>query len=138
MVRQSAELRRELRDLLETLANRIRSLSEQFDARCEDPLASHATYSLGESVAAYRYLGKNGALNQSQTGILWVNATKTELLFVTLEKSDRDFSQTTHYADHPISPTLLKGFAEQNSHQYPHRVSPCRATGSYQKHHAIF
>ena len=109
LVRQSAELRRELRDPLETLANRIRSLSERFDARCEVPLASHATYSLGESVAAYRYLGKNGALNQSQTGILWVNATKTELLFVTLEKSDRDFSQTTRYADHPISPTLFNG-----------------------------
>ncbi|MDE0210240.1 MAG: DUF3427 domain-containing protein, partial [Boseongicola sp.] len=49
-----------------------------------------------------------------QAGVLWDEATKTDLLFVTLEKSDKDFSPTTRYADYPISPTLFH-WESQNS-----------------------
>ena len=39
--------------------------------------------------------------------MLWNKATQTDLLFVTLEKSDKDYSPTTRYADYPISPILF-------------------------------
>ncbi len=113
-VRGSAELRREIDDLLDILIDRIRTVAHPFDPTGEIPLASHATYTLGEIVAAYRRIGKDGKLVMPQGGVLWDEATKTDLLFVTLEKSDRDFSPTTRYADYPISPTLFH-WESQNS-----------------------
>ena len=64
--------------------------------------------------AAHGHLDKRGALVLPQTGVLWHEATQTDLLFVTLEKSDADFSPTTRYADYPISPTLFH-WESQNS-----------------------
>ncbi len=106
-VRESAELRCEISDLLEILADRIRTVSQPLDPSGEVPLASHATYTLGEIVAAHKHIDKHGALVFPQGGVLWNEATQTDLLFVTLEKSDKDYSPSTRYADYPISPTLF-------------------------------
>ena len=121
-VRESAELRREISDLLEILADRIRTVSRPLDPVGEVPLASHATYTLGEIVAAHRHTDKRGALALPQGGVLWNEATRSDLLFVTLEKSDKDFSPTTRYADYPISPSLFH-WESQNS------ASPDTPTG---------
>ena len=106
-IRGSSELRREIGDLLEILADRIRTVSRPLDPASEAPLASHATYTLGEIVAAHGLTDKRGALVFPQGGVLWNKATQTDLLFITLEKSDKDYSPTTRYADYPISPTLF-------------------------------
>ena len=106
-VRGSPELRREIGDLLDILADRIRTVSGPLDPAGDVPLASHATYTLGEIVAAHGRTDKRGALVFPQGGVLWNEATQTDMLFITLEKSDRDFSPTTRYADYPISPTLF-------------------------------
>ena len=106
-VRESVELHREIVDLLEILGDRIRTVSEPLYPDGEIPLASHATYTLGEIVAAFDHTDTRGALVLPQAGVLWNEATQTDLLFVTLEKSDRDYSPTTRYADYPISPTLF-------------------------------
>ena len=113
-VRNSEELRQEIIALLEILDDRIRTVAEPLHETSDVPLASHATYSLGEIAAAHRHLDKRGALIVPQTGVLWHEATQTDLLFVTLEKSDADFSPTTRYADYPISPTLFH-WESQNS-----------------------
>ncbi len=107
MVRGSQELSREISDLLEILADRIRTVSRPLDLVGEVPLASHATYTLAEIVAAHGLTDKRRALISPQGGVLWNKATQTDLLFVTLEKSDRDYSPTTRYADYPISPKLF-------------------------------
>ena len=106
-IRESAELRREFSDLLEILADRIRTVARPLDPVGEVPLASHATYTLGEIVAAHRHTDKRGALALPQGGVLWNEATQSDLLFVTLEKSDSDYSPTTRYADYPVSPSLF-------------------------------
>ena len=106
-IRASVELRREIGDLLEIVADRIRTVSRPLDPASDVPLASHATYTLGEIVAAHGHTDKRGALVFPQGGVLWNKATQTDILFVTLEKSDRDYSPTTRYADYPISPTLF-------------------------------
>ena len=103
----SPEFRGEIGALLDILADRIRTVSRALDLASEVPLASHATYTLGEIVAAHGRTDKRGALVFPQGGVLWDKATQTDLLFVTLEKSDRDYSPTTRYADYPISPTLF-------------------------------
>ena len=121
-IRESEELRREITDLLNILADRIRTVARPLDSAGDIPLASHATYSLGEIVAAHARTGKRGELVLPQGGVLWDEPTRTDLLFVTLEKSDADFSPTTRYADYPISPTLFH-WESQNS------ASPDTPTG---------
>ena len=106
-VHESKELQEEIGDLLEILADRVRTVSRPLDPDGDVPLASHATYTLGEIAAAYRHTDKRGALVLPQGGVLWNEETRTDLLFVTLEKSDRDYSPSTRYADYPISPTLF-------------------------------
>ena len=106
-LRGSAELCREISDLLEILGDRIRTVSRPVDPASDVPLASHATYTLGEIAAAHGHTDRRGALVRPQAGVLWNEATRTDLLFVTLEKSDRDYSPATRYADYPISPTLF-------------------------------
>ncbi len=106
-VRGSPELCREISDLLEILADRIRTVSRPLNPAGEVPLASHATYTLAEIVAAHGLTDKRYALISPQGGVLWNKATQTDLLFVTLEKSDKDYSPTTRYADYPISPKLF-------------------------------
>ena len=113
-IRESAELRREIGDLLDILDDRIRTVAQPLDGAADVPLASHATYSLGETAAAHGHIDKRGALVLPQAGVLWDEATQTDLLFITLEKSDADFSPTTRYADYPISPTLFH-WESQNS-----------------------
>ena len=120
MVRESGELRREVSDLLDILDDRIRTVAQPYDGAADVPLASHATYSLGEIAAAYGRIDKRGALVLPQTGVLWDETTQTDLLFITLEKSDADFSPTTRYADYPISPTLFH-WESQNSASARHR-----------------
>ena len=106
-VRTCPELRREVCDLLEILSDRIRTVSQPLDSGGNVPLASHATYALGEIVAAHARTGEKGAFIRPQGGVLWDDETQTDLLFVTLEKSDSDYSPTTRYADYPISPSLF-------------------------------
>ena len=113
-IREFVNLRREINDLLDILADRIRTVARPLDAAGDVPLASHATYSLGEIAAAHMHTDKRGALVLPQGGVLWDEATQTDLLFVTLEKSDSDFSPTTRYADYPISQTLFH-WESQNS-----------------------
>lgn len=121
-VRESVELRHEVRDLLEILSDRIRTVPQPLDPDGDVPLASHATYTLDEIMAAYRRTDKGDALILPQTGVVWDEATQTDLLFVTLEKSEADYSPTTRYADYPISPTLFH-WESQNS------ASPDTPTG---------
>jgi hypothetical protein len=103
----SPELRREIGDLLDILADRIRTVSQMLDSASDVPLASRATYTLGDIVAAHEHTDNRCALVFPQGRVLWSKETQTDLLFVTLEKSDRDYSPTTRYADYPISPTLF-------------------------------
>ena len=118
----SIEYRNEISDLLSVLSDRIRTISHPLDDSSEVPLASHATYTLGEIMAAYGRISTHGRLVLPQGGVLWDQPTKTDLLFITLEKSDRDYSPTTRYINYPISPTLFH-WETQNS------ASPNTPTG---------
>ncbi len=113
-VRRSAELRSEICDLLDILADRIRTVPQPLAPKGEVPLASHASYTLREIMAAYNLTDKHGALLSPQTGVRWDEKTQTNLLFVTLEKSEKEYSPTTRYNDYPISQTLFHS-ESQNS-----------------------
>ncbi|MBZ4417366.1 DUF3427 domain-containing protein [Myxococcus sp. RHSTA-1-4] len=109
-----APLREELLDLLDVLADRSRRVHVPLDPEGAVPLSSHATYGLYEVIAGYGVLGARGMLRELREGVLWVETHRTDLLFVTLDKSDADFKPTTRYADYAVSPTLFH-WESQNS-----------------------
>ncbi len=103
----SKALRQECCDLLEILLDRIRTIPRSVYPGQAVPLQSHATYTLGEIMAAYQRLNQKDAIHLPQTGVWWEKPAQTDLLFVTLEKTDQHFAPSIRYADYPISPTLF-------------------------------
>ena len=99
-------LRRELLELLPLLEEQVVHLHQPLGLLQPVPLQVHASYTREEILGAF------GASTVSeplplQTGVYWHEATSTDLLFVTLQKAERDYSPTTRYLDYAVSDTLF-------------------------------
>lgn len=70
------------------------------------PLSVHARHSLIDVFAAIGRITP-GQFYQHREGVYYDEATNTDLFFVTLKKSDREYSKSTLYKDYAISPTLF-------------------------------
>jgi hypothetical protein len=121
-------MRQELIEVLDALRERVRLDSRPMDPTGIVPIHSHATYGLYELIAA-NGLTNNGALRENREGVLWSETQKTDLFFVTLNKSDDDYSATTRYQDYPISPTLFHWESQS-------RTSTASPTGQRYINHA--
>ena len=71
------------------------------------PLQVHGRYQREEVLAALDYASLKRKPNSFREGVLYVPAIDVDAFFVTLQKSEADFSPTTLYRDYPISPTLF-------------------------------
>jgi superfamily II DNA or RNA helicase/HKD family nuclease len=97
---------RELRELLGVLDERSSTLPAPSALDPLVPLAVHGTYAQSEILAAYG-LGSPAAPPQVREGVKWMKDAKTDVFFVTLHKSERDYSPTTMYKDYAISRELF-------------------------------
>lgn len=70
------------------------------------PLLLHASYSLNEILAAFD-VGSPDKPPQVREGVKWVENRNIDLFFITLNKSDRDFSPSTMYRDYAITRELF-------------------------------
>jgi hypothetical protein len=73
----------------------------------EVPLRVHARYQREEILAALGHASLDRKPNSFREGVLYVPELNVDALFVTLKKSEADYSPTTMYRDYPISPTLF-------------------------------
>jgi hypothetical protein len=71
------------------------------------PLRVHARYQREEVLAALGYASLQRRPNSFREGVLHVPERNVDAFFVTLKKSETDYSPTTMYKDYPISPTLF-------------------------------
>lgn len=101
-----AAVRGELGTLLFALDRRSESMSRPSSIAPEIPLMTHATYSRDEILAAYR-LGTPDRPPQVREGVKHVADARTDLFFVTLHKSERQYSPTTMYRDYALSRSLF-------------------------------
>jgi len=99
-------LRGELIDLLDVLQERVRLDARPVDPAGIVPIHSHGTYGLYEILAAYGVQGK-GSLRETREGVLWCEAHRSDLFFITLNKSEKHYAPAQRYADYPISQTLF-------------------------------
>ena len=103
----------ELLDLLEERAEHLtyqpgnpEGLPPQQGEGLPPPLSVHARHSLVEIFSAFGRITP-GKFYQHREGVYRDEATNSDLFFVTLEKSERDYSPSTLYKDYAISPTLF-------------------------------
>jgi superfamily II DNA or RNA helicase len=99
-------LRRELLEILASREPAITHLHRPIGLLHPVPLQVHASYIREEVLAAFGASSVDNRL-PLQTGVYFHQDTQTDLLFVTLQKSDRDYSPTTRYLDYAISDTLF-------------------------------
>lgn len=99
---------RELGELLEVLDARSTTLPAAASVGMDPsvPLVVHATYAQSEVLAAYG-LGSPAAPPQLREGAKWIEDAQTDVFFVTLHKSQREYSPTTMYRDYAISRELF-------------------------------
>ena len=99
-------VRMELLELLDILDEGITHLPAPLDLPHHVPLQSHATYRQEEILSAF---GVSTATNPArmQAGVYFHQQTRTDLFFVTLEKSEKYYSPTTRYLDYAISDELF-------------------------------
>ena len=71
------------------------------------PLQIHGRYQREEVLAALDYASLKRKPNSFREGVLYVPEIDVDAFFVTLQKSEADYSPTTLYRDYPISPTLF-------------------------------
>ena len=108
---QHQSVRSELGSLFAAQSERMRNLTTDLGI-AGVPLRVHGTYSLAEIMAGFGIV-KKGALYAPREGVLWDPVTQTDLFFITLNKSESDYSPQTLYQDYPIS---LRQFHWESQH----------------------
>jgi hypothetical protein len=100
------QVRREMKELLDVLADRIEHLPQPLKDLPDVPLVVHARYSRIEILAAFG-IGHGAKVAPWQTGVYWDKTAKADLLAFTLDKSTGNFSPTTRYQDYAINHELI-------------------------------
>ena len=93
-------------EVLGALEDRVVHLQEPLGGLPEVPLQLHAHYARDEVLAAFG-ISTIMSPHPLQAGVFWHEQTQTDLLFVTLQKTEKDFSPTTRYKDYAISERLF-------------------------------
>ena len=93
----------ELLELLRYQYQRIDFVDEAVDVGFDCPLDLHCTYTRDQILVAMDFL-KPATVRE---GVKWLPEKKLDLFFVTLNKSDKDYSPTTMYNDYSINSQLF-------------------------------
>lgn len=102
-VRQNPILCGELVALLSYQYNRIDFIDEPVDVGFDCPLDLHCTYTRDQILTALDFL-KPATVRE---GVKWISEWNLDVFFVTLNKSDKDYSPTTMYQDYSINDILF-------------------------------
>ena len=93
----------ELLDLLRYLYEQIDFIDGPVDLDFDCPLDMHCTYSRDQLLVAMDFMKPKSVME----GVKWLPEKQTDVFFVTLNKSDKDYSPTTMYNDYSINESLF-------------------------------
>lgn len=94
---------REIIDLLELNLNRIDFIDERVDLGTDVPLDLYCNYTRDQILVALDYMAPSNV----REGVKYLPKMKTDVFFITLNKSDKDYSPTTLYNDYSINEHLF-------------------------------
>ena len=93
----------ELQELLRYRYEQIDFIDEPVDLGFDCPLDLHCTYTRDQLLVALDFLKPSTV----REGVKWLPEKKLDVFFVTLNKSDKDYSPTTMYNDYSINKSLF-------------------------------
>lgn len=93
----------ELIEILQYNYNHIDFIDEPVDLSFDCPLDLHCTYTRDQLLVAMDFLKPSTV----REGVKYLTEKKIDVFFVTLNKSDKDYSPTTMYNDYSINATLF-------------------------------
>lgn len=93
----------ELLDLLRYRYEQIDLIDESVDLGFDCPLDLHCTYTRDQLLAAMDFMRPATV----REGVKWLPEKQLDVFFVTLNKSDKDYSPTTLYNDYSINESLF-------------------------------
>ncbi len=102
-IRESGPLIGEVIELLEYNLTRINFVDEPVNLEFESPLDLHCSYSRDQILVAMDFFEPN----QVREGVKYIPEKNLDLLFVTLNKSEGEFTPTTMYEDYSLNETLF-------------------------------
>jgi superfamily II DNA or RNA helicase/HKD family nuclease len=82
-------------------------LGDLLPALADVPLAVHASYSREEILAGVGWTSQGRTPSTMREGVAWCADINSDVLLITLKKTDTDYSPTTMYRDFAISPELF-------------------------------
>ncbi len=103
----------EIIEVLEILIDKIDFIESNILLPFSLPLKIHSRYTREQILAAFR-LSTFEQKSSNREGVAFIESLKTELLFIDLIKSEKDFSPSTLYNDYAISEKLFH-WQTQNS-----------------------
>lgn len=106
-------LNEEIVEVMQILINQVDYLEKDMELNYLQPLKVHSRYTREQILAAFGFSSFE-TKSSIREGVAIAKEKNTELLFITLNKSEKDFSPTTLYEDFAISETLFH-WQSQNS-----------------------
>ncbi len=102
-IRECGPLFNEMMEIMEYQLSRTDIVDFDIDLGYECPLELHCNYTRDQVLVS---LGVKNPENMRE-GVKFIPELKTDILFVTLNKSDKDYSPTTMYEDYLLSDRLF-------------------------------
>ncbi|MDD4972204.1 MAG: DUF3427 domain-containing protein [Paludibacter sp.] len=99
-------LNKEIIELLDILIDKIDYIERDIELSYTQPLKIHSRYTRDQILVAFG-LSTFHKKSSNREGVAESKSLNTELLFIDLIKSEKDFSPTTLYQDYAISDTLF-------------------------------
>ena len=106
-------LNQEIAEVMEMLTDQVDYLETEIDLAYQQPLKVHSRYTREQILAAFGF-STFETKSSIREGIAISREKNTELLFITLNKSEKDFSPTTLYEDFAISEKLFHWQSQNN------------------------
>lgn len=102
-IADSPVMMNEILELLYYKYDKIDFIDEPVDVDFECPLDVHCSYTRDQILVALDFMKPNTL----REGVKYLEDKKTDLLFVTLNKADKEYSPTTMYDDYSVNETLF-------------------------------
>ena len=93
----------EIKELLQYRYEHIDIVDKRLEFGFDCPIDLHCTYSRDQILVALDFAKPTTV----REGVKWLSDKKIDVLFVTLNKSDKDYSPTTMYKDYAINETMF-------------------------------
>lgn len=107
-LRHERAARAELTSVMDISFDEARHQTAALDGDVADvPLRVHGRYQREEILSAIKYSSLDRRPTSVMQGVIYSPETNIDAFFITLKKSEADYSPTTMYRDYPISPTLF-------------------------------